>query len=72
MELLRNTWYESAVLHVGLRRGCVGMRAWGDWYLGESLEGAGVMMEVKVVSSVLLYRKEVKGWVGVGCSPFVR
>ena len=31
------------------------------------MEGGGVMMEVKVVSSVLLYRKEVKGlgWGGV-------
>ena len=26
---------KSGVLHVGLRRGCVGMRAWGDRYLGE-------------------------------------
>ena len=63
---------KGAVLHVGLRRGWVGMRAWGDRYLGECLEGGGVMMEVKVVSSVLVYRKGVKGWGGVGCSPFVR
>ena len=26
---------KSGVLHVGLRRGCVGMRGWGDWYVGE-------------------------------------
>ena len=49
------------------------MRAWVDRYVGECVwKGGGVMMEVKVVSSVLLYRKDVKGWVGVGCSPFVR
>ena len=63
---------KSAVLNVGLRRGCVGMRSWVDWYVVECLEGGGVMMEVKVVSSVLPYRKDVKGWGGVGCSSFVR
>ena len=52
--------------------GMCGDEGWVDWYLGECLEGGGVMMEVKVVSSVLLYRKDVKGWGGVGCSPFVR